>query len=229
VIAIRILEERGPLMGYRGKVLEREQARLLRADGMTMLDIARQLRVSKSSVSLWTRDVDFVPRPRVRARRRGPNALQLRKQAQIERFKAEGVARIGRLSDREFLVTGLALYAGEGGKGDGDVRMANTDPRIISFLCAWLRHFYEVDEGRLRARLYLHQGLDLAEAASFWSALTGIPQDQFHKPYRATPDPSIRHAKHVRGVLYVSYSCSRTHRSIMGMVHALFGDAALPG
>ena len=97
-------------------------------------------------MSLWTRDVDFVPRPRVRARRRGPNALQRRKQAEIDELLAEAVTQIGRLSDREFLVAGAALYAGEGAKGDGDVKMANTNPHIIAFFCAWLRRFYDIDE-----------------------------------------------------------------------------------
>ena len=123
-------------MGYRGKVAQQEQARLLRADGMTLLDVAHRLGVSKSSVSLWVRDVDFVPRPRVRARRLGPNALQRRKQAEIEELLAEAMTQIGRLSDREFLVAGATLYAGEGAKGDGDVKLANTDPRIIAFFCA---------------------------------------------------------------------------------------------
>ncbi len=48
-------------MGYRGKVKEQEQARALRAQNRTLADIARTLGVSKSSVSLWVRDVPFTP------------------------------------------------------------------------------------------------------------------------------------------------------------------------
>jgi hypothetical protein len=92
-----------------------------------------------------------------------------------------------------------------------------------------LRHFYRVDEARLRLSLYLHQGLDLAAATAYWSALTGIPEAQFTKPYRAMPDPSIRSAKHVHGCVTVRYSCSATHRSLMGLVRALLGDGAIPG
>ena len=62
-----------------------------------------------------------------------------------------------------------------------------------------------------------------------WSACTGIPGSQFTKPYRAMPDPSIRRAKHVHGCVAVGYSCSATHRSIMGLVGALLGDAVTPG
>ena len=216
-------------MGYRGKVAQQEQARLLRADGMILQDIAQQLGVSKSSVSLWVRDVDFVPRPHVSARRREPNALQRRKQAEIDELLAEGVARIGKLSDREFLVAGATLYAGEGAKRDGVIAFANSDPRMVTLFCRWLRRFFDIDESRLRVCLYLHEGLDLESAVSFWSGLTNIPSSQFGKPYRAVPDPSIRRAKHVNGVVCVRYSCSRTHRSVMGLMHALLDDAAVPG
>jgi hypothetical protein len=217
-------------MGYRGKLAERRQARQLRRSGLPLAEIATRLGVSRSSVSLWVRDVAFGPLPRPpRGRRRDPNALQRRRQAEIDRLAEEGRARIGRLSEREFLVAGVALYAGEGSKGDGQVRFVNSDPRMVVFFCTWLRHFYQVDEARLRVALYLHQGLDLAAATAYWSGLTGIPEAQFTKPYRAVPDPSIRHAKHVHGCVTVRYSCSATHRSVMGLVRALLGDGVIPG
>ena len=48
-------------MGYRGKVELKEKARLMRAEGRTLHDIATTLGVAKSSVSLWVRDVPFEP------------------------------------------------------------------------------------------------------------------------------------------------------------------------
>jgi len=103
------------------------------------MEIAAELGVAKSSVSLWVRDVEFEPRPRRRGQRRGPNVLARRKQEEIERLRREGVMRIGQLSEREFLVAGIALYAGEGTKRDGAVTFANSDPRMILFFCVWLR------------------------------------------------------------------------------------------
>jgi hypothetical protein len=217
-------------MGYRGKLAEQQLARQLRRTGLPLAEIALRVGVAKSSVSLWVRDVEFAPvRSPPRGRRRDPNALQRRRQAEIDRLLEEGRGRIGRLSEREFLVAGVALYAGEGSKADGQVRFVNSDPRMVVFFCTWLRHFYQVDEARLRLSLYLHQGLDLAAATAYWSGLTGIPEAQFTKPYRAVPDPSIRSAKHVHGCVTVRYSCSATHRSVMGLVRALLGDCAIPG
>ena len=208
-------------MGYRGKTAAREEARTLRAGGMTMPDIAAALGVSRSSVSLWTRDIEFGPHPRRRARRRAPNALQRRKQAEIDEMLAEGQRRIATLSEREFLVAGAALYAGEGTKRDGTVAFANSDPRMMAFFVAWLRHFFAIDEQRLRVRVYVHQGLDLDAAEQFWSDLTSVPRSQFGAAYWALPDPSIRVSKHPMGCAYASYCRSRTHRSVMGLGAAL--------
>ena len=217
-------------MGYRGKLAERQQARELRAEGWTLAEIAERLNVSKGSVSTWVRDVAFQPREarsQQKARRRAPNALQRRKAAEIAALIQEGKTTVGTLTEREFLMAGIALYAGEGAKRDGDVKFANSNGEMVSFFCRWLRHFFDVDEQRLRVALYLHDGLDLQAAISCWSGITGIPPSQFTKPYRAAPDGGIRHSKHVHGCAAVRYSCVRTHRAIMGLVAALFGDAGL--
>ena len=219
-------------MGYRGKLAEQAQARELRAQGYKLYEIANKLGVAKSSVSLWVRDVDFVPKdPRYGRWRldRPPTIAMRRKQEEIERLLSEGRERLADLTEREFLVAGLALYAGEGAKRDGSVRLTNTNPSLIRYFMAWLRHFFDVDESRLRAQLYLHQGLDLDAANKFWSELTLIPIEQFCKPYRAVPDPAIRTAKHPNGCLTVRYGCSRTHRAIIGLIAALLSCETLSG
>jgi transcriptional regulator with XRE-family HTH domain len=216
-------------MGYGGKVHEQQRARELRARSWTLQDIATELGVSKSSVSLWVRDVVFTPNPRRRARRPRPSSLHLRKLAEIERLDREGTSDIGRLTDREFMLFGVALYLGEGFKRDGQVGMANTDPEVLRAFVTWLRRFLAVDETRLRVRMYLHDGLDLESAECFWSNLLDIPRSQFRQPYRAPADPSRRHAKHVLGCPSVTYCCSTTHRRVMGLVRALSSIAAYPG
>jgi hypothetical protein len=211
-------------MGYRGKLDERRRARHLRGAGLPLAEIAARLGVSKSSVSLWVRDVPFQPLPRgTRGRRRQPNALQRRKQAEIDRLVAEGQARIGRLSDREFLVAGVALYAGEG----GEVRQHRSpDDRLLLRLASKV----------LRDRRGAAPGSSLparrARPGRRGGLLVGAdrnPAVPVPDPYRAAADPSIRHTKHVHGCMSIDYSCSPTHRSIMGLISALLGDAVTPG
>src|SRR5918994_4388733 len=144
-------------MGYRGKVKEQEQARALRAQNRTLADIAQTLGVSKSSVSLWVRDVPFTPTLRLRGPHRRPHPAHEAKLRQIEALNREGTDRIGVLSEEALFVAGIALYAGEGSKTDGEVRFSNSDPKMVRLFCMWFRRFFEVDETRIRGRLYLHQ------------------------------------------------------------------------
>jgi hypothetical protein len=186
-------------MGYRGKVREQNEARRLRMQGKTLVEIAHALQVSKSSASVWVRDVDFVPSARRTGgpRRRHPwHEAKLRSIQQLDVF---GRHFIGELGGKAFLVAGAALYAGEGSKADGMVAFANTDPAMVAFFCAWLRTVFFIDESRLRVAVYLHQGLDINTAEDFWSSVTGVPRQQFNKPYRAVADPTIRTNKHVHG------------------------------
>lgn len=152
---------------------------------------------------------------------RAPNKLQIQKQEKIETLRKQGLERLVHLTDQEFLVAGVALYASEGDKTDGGLRLANTDPRMILFFCSWLRRFFAVDESRLRLRLYLHEGLDIEAANDFWSRLTGIPVTQFTKPYRAVADAGFRKSKHPLGCPSVGYYCSKTHREVVGLCDAL--------
>ena len=126
-------------MGYRGKIKEQEQARALRARNRTLADIARTLGVSKSSVSLWVRDVPFTPTLQLRGPHRRPHPAHEAKLRQIEELNREGKERIGVLTDQALFVAGTALYAGEGSKTDGEVRFSNSDPKMVRLFCTWFR------------------------------------------------------------------------------------------
>jgi hypothetical protein len=217
-------------MGYGGKAAEQQRARELRAEGWTYAEICAELGVSKSSVSLWCRDVG-VDEALLSGRRRErylagnltkrPHRMHTEKLDEIARCSAAAANLVGSLSERDLFIAGIALYAGEGSKRDGRVTFTNTDPRMVALHMRWLRTFFVVDESRLRVRLYLHHGLDLDGATDFWATLTGIPSEQFGAPYRAVADPSRRAAKHVWGCVSVSYSCSLTHRLISGLMDKL--------
>ena len=217
-------------MGYGGKVEEQRRAVELRRAGWTYAEICEELGVSRSSVSLWVRDVE-VDEASLEGRRRErylagnltkrPHRQHTEKLDQIQQCRSEAATWLGELSQRDLFVAGIALYAGEGSKSDGRVTFTNSDPRMVALHIRWLRTFFTVDESRVRVRLYLHQGLDVHAAVAFWAGVTGIPPEQFGMPYRAVADPSIRRTKHVRGCVSVSYSCSLTHRMIAGLIESL--------
>ncbi len=218
-------------MGYRGKVVERERARELRAESWTLQEIADELGVAKGSVSVWVRDVEFTPKPRNRGHSsHRPHPLTVKKEAELSSCRAEAIKLIGALSDRDLEMYCLALYAGEGAKADGGgIVFANSDTRLIVIFLHWLRSSFEIDETRLRMRLYLHAGLDLDRALDHWVLMTGIPLTQFNTPYRAVADATIRRNKHAFGCATVVYRCALTHRRVMARIEAISSRFDLPG
>ncbi len=217
-------------MGYGGKWRERERARELRAQAWTLQEIADELGVAKGTVSIWVRDVEFIPRPRNRGHPAGPkHPMRLRKEAEIAQSAEVARDWIGDLSDRDLSMFALGLYAGEGAKTGGTVAMANTNPAYLLAFITWLRRAFEIDESRLRVHLYLHQGLDLDAAVIYWSELLSIPTAQFTKPSRAVADPSIRRSKHVHGCPAVRYANTSVKRRVMALIEALTSELANPG
>ena len=174
-------------MGYRGKLVARQQARQLRRTGLPLGEIAARLGVSKSSVSLWVRDVEFTPvRQVTRGRRRDPNALQRRKQGEIERlWRRQG--RSGSCRSASSWSRGSRCTRGRvpSGRQRRVREQRPSDGGVLLLL--WLRPSSR-STSHSAGRVYLHQGLDLAATIAFWSELTGIPASQFVKPYRAVPD-----------------------------------------
>jgi len=217
-------------MGNGGKVDERVRARELRAQSWTLGEIARELGVCKSSVSIWVRDVEFVPKPRNRGHAsQKPHPLHLAKLAEIELCRQEAAECIGRLSERDLRMFALALYAGEGSKRDGSLVFANSDPILMRLFVTWLRRDFELDEARLKVKLYLHADLDLQAAVAHWSALLDVPVEQFNKPYRAVVDATIRHNRHVNGCASIVYHSRSIHRRVMAMIEAVTSPFAIPG
>jgi hypothetical protein len=216
-------------MGWGGKVEDQQRARDLRATGMTMPDIAVALGVSKSSVSLWTRDVPVPPMARRRTRSHTEHPAKVRAREEVAELDALGMGRLGELNDQAFLAAGAALYAGEGTKASGGVGFANTNPDIATFFMTWLRRYFEIDEDRLRASLYLHRGLDLDAATAFWSAQLTIPRLQFNQPQIVDREAQVKTSKHEFGCITIRYHCTRTHRDVMGLVRALLSSKDLRG
>jgi len=159
----------------------RTRARELRTLGWTYDRIVAELGVSKSSVSLWVRDLPRPERTREEAAeiaRRG-GELRLREgEAERRRVKDEARRGIGALSDRELFLTGIALYWAEGSKDKPYARreavlFVNSDPGVIRVFLAWLR-LLGVERERLSFRVMIHESADVKAAEVFWAGLAGI-------------------------------------------------------
>ncbi|MEU5661287.1 hypothetical protein [Streptomyces longwoodensis] len=161
----------------------RARARELRLQGRTYDQIQLELGVSKSSISLWVRDL---PKPERRApaeqarlasRKRWEHELAVRDERR-QRTKAVARAEIGGLSDRELFLVGVGLYWAEGGKDKPynrreAVQFVNSDPGMIRMFLAWL-DLLGVERERLRHRVMIHATGDVSGAERYWADLVGV-------------------------------------------------------
>ena len=173
-------------------VLVRDKARLLRSDGASLDEIVLQLQVPKSTVRYWCRDIVLSQSQQRRIfekqKMSGKEAAERVRQKRIvliERLRKEGAKQIGRLSAKELLLAGTALYWAEGyRKGDGEFGFTNSDPTMIRFIIRWLKECCKVEADRIHARICInaiHKNR-MKEVKEFWIEATGLPEDQFSKP-----------------------------------------------
>lgn len=140
----------------------------------------------------------------------------------------QGQKEVGKLSKRDRFLIGVALYSAEGTKTDKQVVFSNSDPKLIKFMSDWFREFCNIDESKIRGRLWIHENRNEEKARFFWSKLCNIPINQFHKSYIAENkinSKKIRKNIHEYGVFGISFSNAKTHRKIMGWIA---GIAAVP-
>ncbi|MGW3041562.1 hypothetical protein ACWC9T_16325 [Kitasatospora sp. NPDC001159] len=170
----------------RAKTEQREAARRLRREGRTYDEIQAEVGVSKSSISLWCRDLPRPSTPRQQSRkaaeaRWGP----IRRQRDEGRRATKAAARAesGDLSDRELFLVGVALYWAEGTKDKPYdrreyVQFVNSDPDVVSVFLAWLA-LLGVCRSRWRLRVMIHESADTLAAERYWAGISGVPVEGF--------------------------------------------------
>ncbi|MGW4703236.1 hypothetical protein [Streptomyces sp. NPDC004285] len=215
----------------------RSRARELRLQGWTYDRIQAELGCSKSSVSLWVRDLPK-PEPRYtdeeRRARMNAGLARMRAARDEERQETKRLAResVGSLSERELFFAGVALYWAEGSKDkpyrrSESLQFINSDPNVVTLYLRWL-DLLGVAPDRLRFRVSIHESAQVAEAERFWAELAGVDRSTFQKATLKRHNPrTVRKntAESYRGclVIYVTGSAElyrRTEGAWYGIVEA---------
>ena len=172
----------------------RIQARELRRKGISVNKIALELKVAKSTASIWVRNIILSIEQleglrnaslvgAERGRLKGALMHKERRVKSLEAYKRMGIETIGSLSDRELLIAGLALYWGEGSKKTREVQFCNSDPQMIVFLLVWLRQCFDIKIAEIRCKVGVNEIHKEREEKikKYWADVTGIPLGQFTK------------------------------------------------
>lgn len=176
-------------------ILLMEQAKKLRLLGKGIAEISNKLKVSKSTVSYWCKDIklkeDQVQRLIAKQRQAGIKALfktfESRRAQRIllsENLRTLGRNDVGTIEKRDLFFIGLSLYWGEGyKKGNDEVGFTNSDSSIIRIIIMWFKIFYNVVDKDfiLRVSINAVHTRRKNEIMRYWVSETSIPLNQFTK------------------------------------------------
>lgn len=226
------------------KSLLRLQARDMRSKGMSVRTIANKLGVSKSTASLWSRDIILSIEQQETLRQHsvvGAERGRLlgafkQKQARLKRIgegNKIGKQLLGNVTTREFFTAGVALYWAEGNKMKQKIEFCNSDPKLVQFLIAWFRKFFQLSIIDFRCYVginHIHKNREKT-VKMYWSRITGIPISNFTKTsFKKSPNKKIyKNFDQHYGTLAVRISNpSRILFKTLGLIEAL-KNSKLPG
>ena len=218
----------------------RATARRLRNLGLDYEDIATSLGVSKSSVSLWVRDLPTPPglsyeenrrRSAEGARRYWEEERKVR-QAHQANERIAAAAEIGELTPRETLIAGAVAYWCEGAKSKPHrqlycVVFMNSDPGLIRLFLRFL-DTAGIPRSDLVFTVCIHESGGVAAAQQFWLEVTQANSEQFNKPSLKRHNPKTTRknvGEDYHGCLRIGvHRSSVLLRKIEGWAQAIMAD-----
>lgn len=100
---------------------------------------------------------------------------------------------------------GTALYWAEGYKRGAGVDFTNSDEKMVQLFVRFLKEICGVNNGKLSVYLYCYPQHDPEALKCYWSAITGIPLQQFTKPYVRTDAEGKVGPKLKYGLVHIRY------------------------
>ncbi len=174
----------------------RIKAREMRKKGMSLGAISKSLAVSKSSVSLWCRDIiltceqvnfltEKVTRAGLTGRMKGAEMNRKKKRDNIDQIRRLAEKEIGKISQRDLLMIGTALYWGEGCKNGSRLIFVNSDPEMIKIMYRFFREILHVPKELFQPTVQINEihKPRIKKVLKFWSFLLDLPLDQFGNTY----------------------------------------------
>lgn len=171
----------------------KDKAIQLRKRGLSLRKIESRLRIPRSTLSYWFKNIELSTKQREKLHNDWKNALikarkkavlwhnaQKEKRLQIAKKEAEDVFKNIDISDSGVIELALAaLYFGEGSKKHIETAMGNSDPLILKFFITTLRNVYHLSDDKIKCALYLRADQNPEKIKRFWAKELGLPLNNF--------------------------------------------------
>lgn len=184
----------------------------LRKTGMSIKAIEEKLGIPRSTLSGWLKHVELTEEQMCRLRKSKQDGWRKARAKAAESHRAQKTLRLLKAKqDAEEVLASLELnsatldlafamlYFGEGAKGNIS-SIANSDPKILSFVIFVLKKNYGVKPEQIRCELHLRADQNPELAKQYWSKELALPYSCFR--YTAIDQRSAGKATydHYKGV-----------------------------
>lgn len=196
------------------KIDARKKAAFLRKKGFSFREISEKVKISKSTASLWLRDIELSKNAKkriyklgVNGRKKGNDLVKSRIKMADEKILKNVEKSVGKcvLLKNDLKIVCALLYWCEGGKTEkSKLSFINSDPKLVKYFIDTFRKAFNIDEKRFRALIHIHNYHSIKKQIDFWSKITKIPKSQFTKPYRKA-NTKKRQKKNYQGCVSVRY------------------------
>lgn len=166
---------------------QKEKSISLRKAGKSYSEILKEVKVAKSTLSLWLRSVDLSKQQRQRltekrlaACRRGARSRHEKMLLETREIVSKARKEIGAISQRDLWIVGIVLYWAEGSKekishpGSG-VTLSNQDPDVIRLFVLFLKRICKISVSDIQYEIYIHQNaqMRIEQAIDYWREVIG--------------------------------------------------------
>ena len=168
----------------------RYEARRLRQQGMSVKEIAITLGVSRSSISLWVRDIELTEQQKRTLKDRQRLWGAQNSGAHVNRDKARQVRVLaqeaGRTRAKEYSplhLAGCMLYWAEGAKTRNSVNFVNSDPNMSTLFIRFLREELKVQNSEFALYIHSHStdADEIQRQRQYWLDLLQLPASCIRK------------------------------------------------
>src|SRR3989344_176135 len=166
----------------------------LRRLGKSYRQISSELYIPKSTLSGWFNALPWsknikdqlFEKAKIQSRKRIRRLIKAQKLRWLNwkvQLQEEAIKEFETLKDNKLFLAGLMLYwaEGDGKEKNSQVRLANTDPRMIRLFIHFSLKICKVEKHRIRPTLILYPDIKESPCKTFWSNYINIPKEQFYK------------------------------------------------
>ncbi|MCX6752038.1 MAG: hypothetical protein NTZ87_00845 [Candidatus Nomurabacteria bacterium] len=214
------------------KLIEREKARALRKKGYSINQIVKEARLTKSSVSVWVRDIVLTKGQKKGLSERGRSVESIERRRTNRLFNENKKRRVvideakkdfTNISLEQLKLIGIILYLGEGRKaGRGVACLSNSDPMVIKIMMRFFREICKVPEEKFRGHIHTFTHADVEKTEKYWSQIAGISRKQFYKTYIKPSSASLQKRSTLPFGTFDIYVCdTKLFLTIMGWIEKI--------